>query len=100
MIHSTRPHVQRSSRKCNSALPRVPHWTNARSALGVASLFVWRSLLGLSGCAAVKVKLGMRVYLRHCHPMPKSSRLASGADWGIGEIYEAVAVVDFYIEQN
>ena len=37
---------------------------------------------------------------RRCRQVFRSSKLAPGADGGVGEIYEAVAVVDFYIEQD
>src|ERR1700722_1996445 len=37
---------------------------------------------------------------RYCCPIPKSSKLAIAADGGVGEIYQAVAVVDFYVEQD
>jgi hypothetical protein len=85
MPNSTRPDFPRNSRISNSAFSRVPHLTGARSALCVVSLFVSGSLIGLSGCAAVKVKLGMRVYLAKVPVTSMQAHLVNGPAIAPGE---------------
>ena len=85
MPNSTRPQFQRSSQISDSTVLRVPHLARARSALCVASLFELGSLLALSGCAAVKVKLGMRVYLAQVPDTSMQAHLVNGPAIAPGE---------------
>ena len=85
MPNSTRPDFPRRSQISTFTLARVPHLTGARSALCVVSLFVSGSLIGLSGCATVKVKLGMRVYLANVPVTSMQAHLVNGPAIAPGE---------------
>src|ERR1700730_264343 len=85
MPNSTRPQFQRNSRISDSTVLRVPHLARSRPAPCVASLFVLGPLLALSGCAAVKVKLGMRVYLAKVQVTSMQASLPNGPAIAPGE---------------
>src|SRR3984957_12161944 len=85
MPSSSQSQVQRSSRNFNLNLLGVPHLTWAGLACCVASLFMLGALLALTGCAAVKVKLGMRVYLAKVQVTSMQAHLVNGPAIAPGE---------------
>jgi hypothetical protein len=91
MLNSTRPCFRDSSRISNSALSGALRLTRARLALGVASIFALGALLALSGCAAVKVKLGMRLYLAKVQVTSIQAHLVNGPAIAPGEKSPLVA---------
>ena len=85
MPNSSPLQVQRSSRNSNINSSRVSHLTRARLARCVASLFALGALVALAGCAAVKVKLGMRVYLAKVQVTSMQAHLINGPAIAPGE---------------
>src|ERR1700723_3746752 len=85
MPHSSQSQVQRSSRNFNLNLSGIPHSAGAGLARCVASFFVLGALVALTGCAAVKVKLGMRVYLAKVQVTSMQAHLINGPAIAPGE---------------
>src|SRR3984957_17903159 len=78
-------HSQRRTRNSNIHLSGVAHLTRAALARCVASLFLLGAALALMGCAAVKVKLGMRVYLAKVQVTWMQAHLVNGPAIAPGE---------------
>jgi len=91
MPNSSPLQVQRSSRNSNINSSSVSHLTRARLARWVASLFALGALVALTGCAAVKVKLGMRVYLAKVQVTSMQAHLVNGPAIAPGEKSPLVA---------
>ncbi len=91
MPNSSPLQVQRSSRNSNINFSSVSHLTRARLARWVASFFTLCALLALTGCAAVKVKLGMRVYLAKVQVTSMQAHLVNGPAIAPGEKSPLVA---------
>jgi len=85
MPNSSPLQVQRSLRNSNIDSSSVSHLTRARLARWVASFFTLCALLALTGCAAVKVKLGMRVYLAKVQVTSMQAHLVNGPAIAPGE---------------
>src|SRR3984885_15151045 len=85
MPNSSPLQVQRSSRNSNINSSSVSHLTRAGLARCVASLFALGALLALTGCAAVKVKLGMRVFLAKVQVTSMQAHLVNGPAIAPGE---------------
>jgi hypothetical protein len=91
MINSTRPDVQRGARNSNSTFLRVPRLTRAQLARSIAWVSALGALLALTGCAAVKVKLGTRVYLAKVPVTSMQAHLVNGPAIAPGEKSPLVA---------
>src|ERR1700689_5305969 len=85
MLNSSRPDVQRRARNSTMNFSIVSPLTRARFGRCVASVFTLGALLALTGCAAVKVKLGMRVYLAKVPVTSMQAHLVNGPAIAPGE---------------
>jgi hypothetical protein len=85
MHNSSWPRLQHSSRISNSTFSGAPRLTRARLARCIASVFTLGALLALTSCAAVKVKLGMRVYLAKVPVTSMQAHLVNGPAIAPGE---------------
>src|ERR1700722_11910529 len=91
MLNPSRPCFRDSSRISSSTFSDAGHLTRARLARCGASFFALGALVALTGCAAVKVKLGMRVYLAKVQVTSMQAHLVNGPAIAPGEKSPLVA---------